>query len=304
MLPVGLTAHWPSLNDEVVLSSALYGPDSGPRRVADWLDEQLSRIADMSFARSFADDVQLPGVGALDYAHRRIRTARGESLGGIRFYGRNVDRPFVDVMAHSFDDIAALAHCVRAEWSNFAVRFLRLRTKPTLLAEQPNVLLDTTIHLARYRDMNLADDRVTLERFDTVDHAFALVADRYSGLVDSHRVLSDNLSPAEPDEIRAWHHNDQLRAIRLRDETIGLLAVAPGAIGWIAGDVINEEVIAAAHTGSGYAASAQCAWARDVALDAEQLLIGTIDRHNHASRATAVRAGRPRVLDDVFVELS
>ena len=51
------------------------------------------------------------------------------------------------------------------------------------------------------------------------------------------------------------------------------------------------------------AASAQTAWARHVAADADKLLIGTIDRHNHASRATAQRVGRPRVLDDIFIAL-
>lgn len=55
--------------------------------------------------------------------------------------------------------------------------------------------------------------------------------------------------------------------------------------------------------GNGYAASAQTAWAVGVATDRARMLIGTIDRHNPASRNTAERAGRPRVLDDVFVSL-
>lgn len=55
------------------------------------------------------------------------------------------------------------------------------------------------------------------------------------------------------------------------------------------------------YAGQGYADSAQTAWARHVATDVNQRLIGTIDRHNHASRATAQRTGRPRVLDDIFI---
>ncbi|MBU8832963.1 hypothetical protein [Mycolicibacterium goodii] len=79
--------------------------------------------------------------------------------------------------------------------------------------------------------------------------------------------------------------------------------MVPGAIGWIAGDEINEEVIATPHNGHGSAVSAQTAWAATVATDPDRFLVGTIDRHNPASRLTAVRAGRPRVLDDVFVAL-
>ncbi len=62
-------------------------------------------LGDSDFARSFSDHVHLPGIASLDYAHRHIRTARGELLGGIRFYSRDTARPFVDVLAHSFDDI-------------------------------------------------------------------------------------------------------------------------------------------------------------------------------------------------------
>ncbi len=81
-------------------------------------------------------------------------------------------------------------------------------------------------------------------------------------------------------------------------------AVAPGTIGWITGQEINEEVIGAAHTGQRYATSTQCAWAHCWAPDTTDLLVGTIDRHNHASRASALRAGRPRVLDNVFITLA
>ena len=55
--------------------------------------------------------------------------------------------------------------------------------------------------------------------------------------------------------------------------------------------------------GHGYAMSAQRQWASSRADDGDRLLVGTIDGHNHASRATARRAGRPSVLDDVFLLL-
>ena len=72
-------------------------------------------------------------------------------------------------------------------------------------------------------------------------------------------------------------------------------------LGHRAGD--HGRVVSVAYTGQRYATSAQCAWAHRWAADAADLLIGTVDRHNHASRAAAVRAGRPRVLDDIFVAL-
>lgn len=148
-----------------------------------------------------------------------------------------------------------------------------------------------------------ADGRVTLDRFDDPEHAIALVDARYACLAAADPTLANNLSIAAPEDLRHWHYGDQLRAIRRHDTTIGVLAIVPGAIGWITGEEINEEVISEPHVGQGYAASAQTAWARHVAADADKLLIGTVDRHNHASRATAQRVGRPRVLDDIFIAL-
>jgi hypothetical protein len=296
--------RWPSLGDQNTLARELFGSVTGRHHVTEWLTAHTDLVDDVDFAQEFADHVGLPGIAPADYAHRIVGTTQGELLGGIRFYGRDLGRPFVDVLAHNFDDIDALKACVTREWSDFNVRYLRLRTRPGLLAARPDVILDQSIHVARYRDMASADGRVTLDRFGSAEEAIELVAARYRGLAADDSALFANISQADPDDLRDWHDRDQLRAITLQGSVIGAIAVAPGAVGWIVGDEINEEVISVPHAGHGYAASAQCAWAYHLAADPDCLLVGTIDRHNHASRATAVRAGRPRVLDDVFVVAS
>ena len=296
--------RWPPLSDQSALARELFGSEMGQQRVAEWLTAQTDLVADVDFAQEFADHVGLPGIVPADYAHRLVSTTQGELLAGIRFYGRDIGRPFVDVFAHNFDDIDALKVCVTREWSDFKIRYLRLRTRPGLLAARPDVILDQSIHVARYRDMAPADGRVSLGRFGSAEEAIELVAARYRRLAAADSVLFANISQADPDDLRVWHGRDQLRAITLQGSVIGALTIAPGAIGWIVGDEINEEVISVPYAGHGYAASAQCAWAHHVAADPDCLLVGTIDRHNHASRATAVRAGRPRVLDDVFVVAS
>jgi RimJ/RimL family protein N-acetyltransferase len=79
--------------------------------------------------------------------------------------------------------------------------------------------------------------------------------------------------------------------------------VAPGRVGWIDADEINEEVVDADHAGHGYAASAQRAWASRQSHHGDRMLVGTVDRLNEVSRRTAERAGRPRLLEDVFLLL-
>lgn len=291
---------WPSLAVQVTLASTMYGA-AGPRLVDAWLDRECSRVGNIDFAREFADHICLPGVSTLDYAHRHVRSRHGDAIGGIRFYNRNVNRPFVEIIAHSFDDRSVLAACVQSEWSMFDVRYLHLRSAPGRIRGR-NTILDQTIHVARYRDLRDSDDRVRLEDFPTANDAVELIAQRYQHLTQSEPQLAPNICAAREDDIRSWHQAHQLKAICANDGIVGALAIAPGSIGWIVGDEINEEIIAAAHRGRGYAASAQSVWGTTIG-DSNQFLCGTIDRHNHSSRRTAEKAGRPAVLEDTFVAL-
>ena len=290
-----------SLREQRELALALFGP-RGAHLVADWLDDEFAKVDDPAYVRLFTDHVRLPGVAPNEYAHRGVETSRGALLGGIRFYGRDVSRPFVEVVGHDFDDLDALRDCVHREWSPFAARFARLRARPGTLCG-PRVLLDCGVHLARYRDMPGPDGRVSLAPFEDVDDAIAVVRRRYERLAADDPGLTRNVAPADPDDVREWHSAGQLQAIMLGDTVVGVFAVAPGRVGWIGADEINEEVVDADYAGHGYAASAQRTWASRQAHHGDRMLVGTVDRLNEVSRRTAERAGRPRVLDDVFLLL-
>jgi hypothetical protein len=93
-----MIASWPSLSDELELARVLFGR-RGPALVAAWLEGELARISDPEFARLFSDHIELAEVQIDDYLHRRICTSSGTLLGGIRFYGRDISRPFVEVIA-------------------------------------------------------------------------------------------------------------------------------------------------------------------------------------------------------------
>jgi hypothetical protein len=292
---------WPSLDDELALADALYGR-RGHALVASWLEDQLARVSDPEFARCFADHIELPGVHPDDYLHRRICTSSGTLLGGIRFYGRDISRPFVEIIAHSFDDLDRLRDCVSREWSMFVPPFLRLRTRPRRL-DGANVTLDESVYLARYGEMRPAAAQVWLEPFEHVEDAEAIMSSRYRQLATDDPALARNVFPATTADLQLWHESGQLHAVRTPDAIVGLLAVAPGRVEWIAGDEVYEEVVVVEHHGHGYAALAQTAWAAQPERDQHQLLIGTIDRLNTSSRKTAQAAGRRRALDQVFVTL-
>ena len=308
--------RWPSLTDQFALASRMFG-ERGAGMVADWLADEVGHIDDPAFAKLFTDHIDLPGVADGDYTHRHVRADGGELIGGIRFYGRDTNRPFVEVIAHSFgdaavpsaDDLDRLRDCVATEWSTFAPHDLRLRTVPGSL-RHPLARTDVTIHAARHRDMTKPDGRVRLASFEDVEEAIAMVRRRYERVAVTDPALAANISAADPDDLRAWHEVGQLRAIVANKPAgvdrppIGLLTIAPGRIAWMEGDEVDEEGIEAEHNGHGYAASAQAEWGATVATDRDRFVIGTIDRLNPASRRTAERAGRPALLEEVFVGLA
>jgi hypothetical protein len=292
--------RWSSLDEQRGLAATLFGA-RGEALIDDWLDEQVARVDDADFAEGFAAHVGLPGIASRDFNHRDVRTPRGRLLGGIRFYGRDVTRPFVEVCGHDFAHLDDLRACVRAEWSEFAPKYLRVQALPGRVTGS-GVVLDTTLHAARYRDMPAADGRVTLVPFDRVADAVTLVEQRYSDLAADDPDLRRNVSPADTGDLERLHSVGALCAVHADGERVGVLAIAPGAIGWLPGDEIHEEVVVTERLGHGYAASAQLAWAT-AAVDPGRLLIGTIDRLNAASRRTALRAGRPALLEAFFVSL-
>lgn len=295
-------ADWTSLTDQRAVAAELFG-EQGEQLLTEWLDSQTALIDNLDYARQFSDNIDLPGAQPMDYAHRFVKTTAGNLLGGIRFYRRNLSRPFVEIVAHTFDDLDALRDCVRAEWSMFTPRDLRLRARPHSVTSL-HARLDVSVFAARYSALIPPDGRVTLQPFDDPADAVALVEKRFADMQRNEPDLFTNVTPADPDELRAWHADDRLRAIVASEQVVGLLAILSGAVDWITGDEVYEEVVDTHFGGHGYAAAAQSAWAHTVATDCDTLLVGTIDHLNVASRRSAQRAGRPRILDDVFISLA
>lgn len=294
---------WPSLSCQITLAQRLFGP-RGKALIADWLEIQMARITDPEFARLFSDHMTVPGAGAGDFNHRLVSCAAGHLLGGIRFYGGDISRPFVEIVAHDFQDWQALTDCAAREWAVFHPAWLRIIV-PHASRPVDHVQLDMTIYAARYGDMRPADGRVSLRPFSSPDEAAALVKARYHEMAENDPALARNVTPAHPGDLAQWHARGHLQAIWADTGNgagcVGLFAVMPGRVEWIEGDEVMEEVIATPFRGNRFAASAQREWAARPDLSPRRLLVGTIDGLNIASRCAASHAGRRPVLDYIFL---
>ena len=152
--------NWPSLAGQRELALALFG-STGKRLLDDWLDEQTDRKTNPEFARQFTNAISLPNSAPSDFNHRLVSHRGCQLLGGIRFYGGHIDQPFVEVVAHNFDDLDAMRDCVAFEWANFNPGRLRLLV-PADEKPIPDTMVDTTIFAARYEDMSRSGNDIHL----------------------------------------------------------------------------------------------------------------------------------------------
>lgn len=292
---------WPSLLDQTSLAQSLFH-EKGPELVSAWLETQVARVDNPSFARLFPKHIALPNIVESDFCHRIIHSNRGSLLGGIRFYKLDLTRPFVEVIAHSFGDLNDLVSCVVSEWKPFEPIHMRTLQMPGA-SRLNNSYVDTSVYLGRYQEMKSRDGRVTLAPFADVTQAISLIETRFAHLKRESPDLWRNISPASADDLRQWHRDGELYSIQTEDATAGLIAAPTGSIEWIEGDEMSEEVVAVDYAGQRHAASAQTELAFKRRDRGQRFLIGTIDSLNLPSRRSAERAGRFSVLDYVFTPL-
>ena len=242
---------------------------------------------------SFSDHIDLPEIATADYNQRHVVTNLGQLIGGIRFFAQNLDHPFVEVIAHDFDDLGALRKCVAREWAVFKPRDLRVISEPDVPLPV-NARVDMTIHAARYSNMTEADGRVTLFPFSAPEEACAIVEQKFSDLRQTAPDLARVLSAATPENLSDWHDAGHLWAIGAdvngARETVGLFAAAPGVVEWLEGDIVEEEIVLTAFNGHGFAASAQSAWATQAGTGQRQ----AFDWHNQWVKSCVSGVGDTR----------
>jgi hypothetical protein len=304
-----LCKHWLSLRAHIQLAQSLFGP-GGPARVEAWFAAQLDRVTDPDFAQLFAEHITLPGIAEADFNHRIVERDGLRLLGGIRFFGGDVARPFVEAIAWAGVgapvDWHAACRVVAEEWRAFRPRSLRV-CLPASAALPEGAEIDNAAHVASYgamaRHARGEADGVQLAPLTDLEAGLELVARRYRESAAADPVLARNIAPVSRQELARSMADGHAFAIMDGGEMAGLLATEPGEIEWIEGDVVLEEVVASAHAGRGLAVAAQRALAARMRHAPDRLLIGTIDGRNAASRITAERAGRPAILRYAFLPL-
>ena len=283
-MPDALVAEWSSLADQLDFIEQFFGA-SGRVEAAESIRQSLSAEVDSAAQLEAHRRYVVSGAVPADYGPRAVGTPRGSVFGQIHDRRVNIAGPFVDVVAHSFEDLDELRAAVACGWSVFSPRFLRLRTRPGA-HRRPDSRVLRTSYAARCVDMVNPDGCVELSRFKNLDEAMVL-----------NSAWGDC-------EIEHWQECGHMWAIRSGGEVMGALVISKSSGGSLPTYEVEDKFVVPEHRGNGYSAAAQAVWAKTMAsVDPAAVLLGSIDPDNHASVRSATRAGRRAVLDTVLVGL-
>jgi len=276
-------------------------------KIRDWLVLEWSRCTDPEWAEIWMPvQAVLPHLHISDFLNRTIDIGDAAILAGVRFYGGDLDRAFVNIVAccGEIDWVLACA-VIRREWANFQPRQIRILT-----ASMPTNsvwIVDQTIHAGRISDMARRPARpdVLLKACDDPEEAARCVAFWYDQIAADTPDIAAEISPCDAAELAACGAKGTLHWIKVGGRRAGVIATQPGHIEMMPGHIVYEIVLDREFRGRGLAKFAQQRLAEVMQQDRRKsdLITGTIHRLNVPSRKSATAAGRDAILKYLFLSL-
>jgi GNAT superfamily N-acetyltransferase len=281
-------------------------PEQIARDIEQRLQLELDRCEDMGFATRFAAACPVEGCQPEAYLQRAILVGgRQLLLTGIRFHG-GLGFPFVDLIATArpLDDAAAMADAIaaiRADYAPFepeTVRILRGSERPLMLPSGITATADQHLvvgpldELAAQPSPSPQED-VQLAAVDDPAEAARFVEAAYDAFYAEQPAFESIVFRADCTDLQACQETGALHYITVDGARAGVVASRDGLGPLVRGQEMVEQVLSSAFRGLGIAAIAQRRLLERLAKQCPgEILWGTIDDRNAASRATAHRAGR------------
>ncbi|WIB11554.1 GNAT family N-acetyltransferase [Curtobacterium sp. MCPF17_052] len=285
-----------------------------PAQLPDWnpswrqdlaasAEPALALVGDASWGAAVRDAVQLPVADPLLWANRRIELSSGHwAITGIRFRGRDVAKPFVDVIATDVaPDTAGIAELaeVLPAYRDFAPLCLRVhlpgdqRSAPTSDGfTAVTDLLVVSAPVARVADGAASTSAdVELVRAEPAGAAVR-VADAYDGLRRSEPDLDQWATAADEDSLADADEEGLLFDVVVAGRIAGAVAATRDDADGFTGFTVEEIVLDAEHRGHGYGPLVLRQLARALPAGPSDVLRGHIHPDNTRSLRNALASGR------------
>lgn len=258
--------------------------------LSSWMSLACARVTNPDFGAQFSAGYSIPGARPQDYQHRILSLPGfGDSLAGIRFYGGDPSRPFVDLLAWS-NRPQEWAPAVAAQAEAFDL--FRPRHVRVLLADTPPLpaSVDQVWMAGQLSQLTPPTEPLDVQVGGPEDAP--MVADADQAAISAAPHLEGKLFPSSAADLATYS-----TVVRLRQggRWAGLAAAQRHQRWALDGYEVTEEILAPDFRGRGLGPSLQQALIHACAADDKLPLYGTIDNSNAPSLATARRCGRRAV---------
>lgn len=289
---------------------------------AQWttaLQVESERLDDAAFGEEFRDAIGEGPAEPLAWANRRLTLEGGGwAVTGIRFRGRDARRPFVDVVATTRpptpDGLSVVADAVLAAYDAFAPLCLRVD------APDATALVEALSHDPRFGPRCGVDQHVVAGRVEDL-RAFARAwaypvltltkgkpeemaeraAEIYADLRSAEPALAEWAGPEDADSLAESADQGLLFEVYADDTPAGVVAAVRRDDHGLAGFVVQELCLDAAHRGRRLASATVQRLVDELPAVGGDVLWGTIHQANQASLRNALSIGRRHVGGYVWV---
>ena len=294
------------------------GSPAWRENLSRWLEADVALVGDAAWGAQIRDLVKLPIPDPLAWANRWIELPGGQwAIAGIRFRGRDVEKPFVDIIATSLPPeaagIEALAE-VLPHFEEFAPLCLRVNLPESTLsatelsetedfhgdAQSDLLIVASPVDEMKMRSQALLFDATTLVPCSVQDAA-QLTTEIYERLATPRPQLREWATPADAQSLEEAADQDLLFEIRVNDETAGIVAAERQDAYGFTGFCMQEIALNAAHRGRGIGVAALQHLVRALDAKPHDLLWGHIHPGNIPSLSNAQASGRKIVTSHAWI---
>ncbi len=298
-----------------------YGLETLERQLEAGLAVEVERIGDAAFGTDYRDAVGVPVDDPLDWANRRVVLPDGGwMVTGIRFRGREVSRPFVDLVATTAsptpDGLLSLAPAVEAAYGEFGPLCVRVEVSDpaALVAEvesDPRFGAGSAVDMyrvaGRVAELRAAPrapsyDAVTL-RPGEPDRLAALVSESYRVLGEARPQLAMWASPEDEESLAECAAEGLLLEVVHRGESAGVVAALRDDAHGMTGFGVQEIVLRPTHGGQGVAPGVLQRLVDELPAAPGDVLWGSIHPDNTPSLRNALSIGREIVGGHAWITL-
>lgn len=282
--------------------------------VTDWVEPDLALVGDAAWGATVRDAVQLPVADPLAWANRRVDLSDGGwAVAGIRFRGRDVTKPFVDVIATTAtpdaDGLGRLA-ALMEHYAAFAPLCLRVHlpgdrrshVRPpgdrlgAAAGGGPDVRPDQLVVAGRVQDMRVHPRSARSADVELVpttpDAAAEHAATLYAGIRRARPELDEWAAPSDADGLESAADEGLLFAVTVDGVPAGIVAAERDDAYGMTGFAVQEIVLDDAHRGQGLGTATMQLLADALPAAPDDVLWGHIHPDNAASLANAESTGR------------